>query len=126
MQRERGVDSPYQYPRVGEAITPKTSDGSGHRTRALCALRVSVFIGLWMSCPLQAGAQTAANAPSAQLQISVLRAQIEQDVNELRINQSVQQRSDTTEGQRAQLRVRAAELTQEIASLQARIGTLSH
>jgi hypothetical protein len=81
---------------------------------------------LLISYSLAASAQTAANSASTQSQISALRAQIDQDINELSINQSVRQRPDTTQRQKDQLHARAAELTQEIASLRAKITALSH
>jgi hypothetical protein len=96
------------------------------QSRRRCTLHLLPVIVLLMSYSLTASAQTATNSTRTQLQISALRAQIDQDINELSINQSVRQRPDTTQRQKDQLQSRAAELTQEIASLRAKIAALAH
>ena len=78
-----------------------------------------------ISCSAVTQPSSTASGTSASLQLSVLRAQLQQDLSELRTNESVRQKAETTDAQRDALQSRADTLRADIARLRAQINGMS-
>lgn len=94
-----------------------------NRTCSALLSTTIVSLALWDCSAAQPAGN--ASATSASLQLSVLHAQLQQDLSELRINESVQQKAETSDTQRDALQTRAEALRADIARLQRQINGVS-